>query len=420
MSDIGVEKQLEEILIDLERVDGIDGSLIADNSGKIIIHRMHRYTDIELFGSMSNVIVNSSERLLNSAEQGKIERVLMESSNGKALFLDLDKVNFIILMELSANIGLVMVSAKRAAEKILEISKDLKIFMEAEYKEEIPSPTEIEDQLSIEKTESEKIESPHTVHEEFIEQEIHETLSSHSIKASKKEILEDEEISEIDLEVIPEEKTTEQSTEDSIISNKTTPIPKEKESAIEKTEEKESAIEKTEEKESAIEKEVLPSIKPPISFPELPENITVPSAAEERSQLILDIYEAIFLAMSLGASKIMGVAPARGLTKKFLPLESCKKLLVGVDVKTNSVIDFNTIRENASKISIESREKTLINDFSKIIDIITENYGKVMGYDAFRGMVRPEFNIIKKSYGNAMEELDIKKKIHPELINLLN
>ncbi|GAB4309755.1 MAG: roadblock/LC7 domain-containing protein [Methanobacteriaceae archaeon] len=404
MSDIGVEKQLEEILIDLERVDGIDGSLIADNSGKIIIHRMHRYTDVELFGSMSNVIVNSSERLLNSAEQGKIERVLMESSNGKALFLDLDKVNFIILMELSANIGLVMVSAKRAAEKILEISKDLKISMEAEYKEEIPSPTEMEDQLSIEKTESERIESPHTVHEEFIEQGIHETVSSPSIKASKKEIVEDEEISEIDLEVIPEEKTTEQSTEDSIISNKTTPIPKEKESAIERTE----------------EKEVLPSIKPPISFPELPENITVPSDAEERSQLILDIYEAIFLAMSLGASKIMGVAPARGLTKKFLPLESCKKLLVGVDVKTNSVIDFNTIRENASKISIESREKTLINDFSKIIDIITENYGKVMGYDAFRGMVRPEFNIIKKSYGNAMEELDIKKKIHPELINLLN
>ena len=398
MNNIGVKKRLEKILIDLERIDGINGSLIADNSGNIISHRMHRYTDVDLFGSMSNVIVNSSERLLNSAEQGKIERVLMESANGKALFLDLDKVNFIILMELSANIGLVMVSAKRAAETILEISKDLEISIEAEYTEEMPISTEMEkEDLSAEKSELDKIKSSQTAPEELIVHEPTDSISEPSIKASEKEIFNDE-ISEIDLEIITEETTDEQSTEDSIVSNKTVTGPEENK-------------EKT---------EVLPSIKPPISFPKLPENVIVPSDPEERSKLILDIYESIFLAMSLGASKIMGVAPARGLTKKFLPLESCKKLLVGVDVKTNSVIDFKAIRENAAKISIESREKTLINNFSKIIDIITESYGKVMGYDAFRGMVRPEFNVIKKSYGNAMDELDIKNRIHPELINLLN
>ncbi len=44
--------------------------------------------------------------------------------------------------------------------------------------------------------------------------------------------------------------------------------------------------------------------------------------------------------MSIGASKIMGVAPARGLTQKFLPYEECKILLDGVKVKSNSTIDF--------------------------------------------------------------------------------
>lgn len=42
-----------------------------------------------------------------------------------------------------------------------------------------------------------------------------------------------------------------------------------------------------------------------------------------------------------------------------------------------------------------------------------------MGYNAFRGMVRPEFKIINESYGKAMEELGITDSIHPELINLL-
>ena len=55
------------------------------------------------------------------------------------------------------------------------------------------------------------------------------------------------------------------------------------------------------------------------------------------------------------------------LTQKFLPLEHCQKLLDGVNVKSNSTIDFKKIRENASKIPIEERESQFIEDFTKII-----------------------------------------------------
>ena len=122
--------------------------------------------------------------------------------------------------------------------------------------------------------------------------------------------------------------------------------------------------------------------------------------------------------MSIGASKIMGVAPARGLTQKFLPLEECKLLLDGVKVKSNSTIDFNKIRENVADIPVEERESMFTNDFTKIINVITENYGKVMGYGAFRGMVRPEFRIITDSYGSIIHKLGITEKIHPEMAAL--
>ena len=92
--------------------------------------------------------------------------------------------------------------------------------------------------------------------------------------------------------------------------------------------------------------------------------------------------------MSIGASKIMGVAPARGLTRKFLPVDECKVLLDGVDVKNNSSIDFAKIKENADKIPVSNREMVFKESFGKIITIITENYGKVMGYSAFKGMIR--------------------------------
>ncbi len=184
--------------------------------------------------------------------------------------------------------------------------------------------------------------------------------------------------------------------------------------------ERESRVEteSAEETEEHQTKTFIPIIKPPITFPKLPKDVKIPESSENRAELILDIYNAIFMAMSIGASKIMGVAPARGLTKKFLPIEQCKKLLDGVDVKNNSTIDFDKIKENALKIPVEEREKVFISDFTKIITVITENYGKVMGYNAFRGMVRPEFKVITESYGNAMDELGIKDNMHPELISL--
>ena len=162
----------------------------------------------------------------------------------------------------------------------------------------------------------------------------------------------------------------------------------------------------------------IPTVKPPISFPSLPEHVEIPEDPEKRSDLILNIYESIFLAMSLGAAKIMGVAPARGLTKKFLPFETCRRLLEDVDLKSNATIDFTMIKKNAAKIPLHEREEIFIQDFNGMIEVITENYGKVMGYEAFRAMVRPEFLEIKKSYGKAMDKLNIKKGMHPEIAHL--
>ncbi|HTX61016.1 MAG TPA: hypothetical protein VMC48_01800, partial [Methanobacterium sp.] len=164
----------------------------------------------------------------------------------------------------------------------------------------------------------------------------------------------------------------------------------------------------------------IPVIKPPISFPKLKKVTEIPEDEEERLDLLLKIYESIFLAMSIGASKIMGVAPARGLTRKFLPVEDCRKLLDGVDVKNNSTIDFVKIKENAEKIPLSEREQSFKENFSKIITIIIENYGKVMGYSAFRAMIRPEFKIINESYGHLLDELGIKDQLHPELRDFFN
>ena len=398
MEDNNLKVELERIVNDLGKVDGVEGGLIVDCNGDILGQRILQDIDISLFGPMANVITSSSKRLINSSKQGKIQRVLVESENGKALFLDLGKVHLIVLMKNHANVGLIMVSSKRAAEKILELTKDLEIVVAADEKIVKPQkvvtkpvnkePLEvIEDKIEPVKVEIEalEVEIPDDSRPELIPE-----LSSEEPSTSEPEKLEAKvESSEIkDQEPVQVNEIP----ENQIIEQLEVPVKAEK---------------------------TIPEIKPPIAFPDIKKVVEIPESVEDRADLILDIYESIFRAMSIGASKIMGVAPARGLTQKFLPLEECKILLDGVKVKSNSTIDFNKIRKNVAKIPVEERESIFTKDFTKIIEVITENYGKVMGYGAFRGMVRPEFRIITDSYGPVMHKLGITEKIHPEMADLL-
>lgn len=410
--DSKIGTQLTKILIDLNKIEGIEGSLIADGNGDIISHSMSQNSDIALFGPMAHVITSSSKRLLNSANQGEIEGVLVESEGGKALFLHLENVHFIILMNISANIGLVRISAKRSADEIVKLTKDL---VPAESLEEITAPipekTEIDKRIKVEDISKEEAAE---IVDELVETEgVKEAFSKVTGTENVEDILESEEVKALDSKEAEEElaKILELESLNGEVTGEESEITGKLETEISEPQE--------EIKEEASEFSTpLPVIRPPISFPDLPKNVIVPQGDKEKSELILDIYEAIFLAMSIGASKIMGVAPARGLIRRFLPVEDCKSLLKDVEVESNSAIDFDKIRENAENIPLDERANTLITNFSKIIDIITENYGKVMGYGAFRGIVRAEFKVINASYGEAITELGIKDRTHSEIREL--
>ncbi|MGO9386795.1 MAG: roadblock/LC7 domain-containing protein [Methanobacterium sp.] len=353
--------QLDTIINNLAKISGVDGCLIVDGNSEILSHNVLHDVDTDLFGPMAHVITSSSKRLINFTNQGELERVLIESRWGKALFLHLVNVNFIVLMNNKANVGMVMISSKNAAESIIELTQNL-------------TPITLEEETL-------KI----STNEKIVEKSLLSHISGKTSETSPVESINEIEITPKEFKTQPE------------IENQATKI-------------LDTSID--------VVKSSIPIIKPPIAFPKLEKVNKVPENEFERSELILTIYESILKAMSIGASKIMGVAPARGLTRKFLPTNECKKLLYGVDVKNNSTIDFDKIRENAEKIPLSERENSFIDDFTKIIAIITENYGKVMGYSAFRGMVRPEFRIIKESYGIVIDELKIKDKMHPELIDL--
>ena len=422
MIDTPLKTQLEKATLDLDKTTDVEGILIVARDGRILHHNLRVDVDINLFGPMSQVISNSSHRLLSSSGQGELERVLVESSGGKALFLGLKNAHLIILMLDSANVGLVMVNAKRASKLINEVTQDLELEVPAEIPEKAPEKIP---ETTTEEIPTEQI--PETTTDEVPLEEVAEISETETVveevpeeKALVEGIKAEDEAVKIPEEIVLE---SEKHVVEEVTATKDTATKLEAQE-LEKPAVDETIIEDAKPKAIKTEpqelKPPIPSVKPPISFPSLPKDVQVSDEPEKRSELILDIYEAIFLAMALGAAKIMGVAPARGLTKQFLPFKKCQRLLHNVELKSNATIDFAQIKENAAEIPLTEREKVFIQDFSRMIDVITENYGRVMGYEAFRGMVRTEFLEIKKSYGNAMDVLNIKEKIHPEIAQLFN
>jgi predicted regulator of Ras-like GTPase activity (Roadblock/LC7/MglB family) len=397
MSEYDVEEGLQTVLDELNQTKGVEGAIIVSSVGEVVIHTLKSGGDLSLFGPMAQVIDSSSQRLLGSVGQGKMEKVLLESKKGKSLFLQLEKVHLIILIEKKANLGMVMRVAHRVSPQIIEMTRDMKVpEVEEPSVQELAVEEPVAEETPVEKAEGKGIPA--------VEIQKSEVVSAAETVAEA-EIPDEEIVSET--KSIPT-LTTEEAAP---------PVePPTTEPEVEEPPVEEVAVEEPiSEKPSGV----IPSVKPPISLPDLPESVEIPDNPQGRSDLIIEIYEALFLAMAIGASKIMGVSPARGLTKQFLPSSECKQLLEGVDVKSNAVIDFDALRKNAEKIVIEDREEVFLKDFSQIITVITDNYGKVMGYDAFRGMVRSEFRAINDSFGEAMDELGIKEKMHPELQKLL-
>ena len=174
MTDTHLKMQLEKATLDLDKTTDVEGILIVARDGRILHHNLRVDVDINLFGPMSQVISNSSHRLLSSSGQGELERVLVESSGGKALFLGLENMHLIILMLDTANVGMVLVNAKRASQIIDEVTQDLELEVPTEVTEKVPEEVPEEAPEVPEKVPEEAPEIPV---EEIPVEEVEETFA---------------------------------------------------------------------------------------------------------------------------------------------------------------------------------------------------------------------------------------------------
>ncbi|WP_370004937.1 roadblock/LC7 domain-containing protein [Methanothermobacter sp. KEPCO 2] len=387
---------LEEIVGEILEGEGVEGVIVTDSSGSILYSRGASSGNL---GSMTSVMADASGKLLKRAGQGDYQSAVIEFPGGKMVLLN-DDLHLLVLADKRSNLGKVMLLARRVMERL----SDPEILQELEYVKEESSAAGIKSTM-----EPEAGITPQSKGSEA-------SITSESAGSDVSGIPEGDEINV----TIAEQKAEATGQEQEPVPETSTDVLREqreilKKPEIEKPEPLEEKIEKpvVEDKfKGSLQSQAIPEVRPPLSLPEL-KSIDVPSDPEAQKETVLLIYEHILLAMSIGASKIMGVAPAGGMLRKSLPRDECPITLDGVGVLSNASVDFKKLRENisAARYGLEEIKR----DMEIIITSITENYGRVMGYGAFRGMIRPEFTAIYRAYRDAMDELGITETIHPEL-----
>ncbi|MBN2014941.1 MAG: hypothetical protein JW778_07160 [Candidatus Altiarchaeota archaeon] len=165
-------------------------------------------------------------------------------------------------------------------------------------------------------------------------------------------------------------------------------------------------------------KEVRPKMEeiPLPVLPDIPVSVEIPDDSAGRADLAFEIYKVVFLSLSVGAARVSGVAPTRGMIKRCLSRVRCHDLLEGVAIQRDATLDFKKLKENLERIPPKDRERAIKEKFGEIISSLVDGYGSVMGYAPLKGMTMKEMGLVLKGYKEAMDELGIMNTIPLEIL----
>ena len=109
---------IDRILSDLNKTDGIKGSMVVGKDGLVIASQLPSGIDSELIGAMASAAYGSAERTATEINQGALEQMMIEGAYGKTIMVDAGDGILVVLTDSKVNLGLIRIHIKRSAEKI--------------------------------------------------------------------------------------------------------------------------------------------------------------------------------------------------------------------------------------------------------------------------------------------------------------
>ena len=115
-----LRKQLVDALLDLEKKDPeITGSVIVRTDGLVIASAIRENIDRDLVAAMSASILQVGKRVLEELKRGELENAIIRGKDGIMMIISINPEVYLVSMaSKNANLGLMLIEMRRAAEKI--------------------------------------------------------------------------------------------------------------------------------------------------------------------------------------------------------------------------------------------------------------------------------------------------------------
>jgi predicted regulator of Ras-like GTPase activity (Roadblock/LC7/MglB family) len=107
-----------EILKELNKTSGVNGSMIVGQDGIVIAADLHTQLQNETVGALAASIVSTVQKSMSRLSHDAPKQVTVEASNGKLFLADVGIGILAVTTDPQVNVGLIKLEIKNAAEKV--------------------------------------------------------------------------------------------------------------------------------------------------------------------------------------------------------------------------------------------------------------------------------------------------------------
>ena len=117
---------MERILAELNKTPGIIGSFVVAADGIIVASDFASEINDELMGALTSSIINATEKATKKMEQGELVSFIVETEANKLFFHSTRSGFLVCVANPEANLGLIRVEMRAAAEKLNNVTLGLR------------------------------------------------------------------------------------------------------------------------------------------------------------------------------------------------------------------------------------------------------------------------------------------------------
>lgn len=111
---------MRKIVEDLNRVDGVIGSLLVGKDGLVVASTLLDTEDAEVLGAMSAAVYGEIDKATKRIGVGTLVDAIIDAREGSILLLEAKDLILVVITQRVVNLGLIKMEMRRAARRISE------------------------------------------------------------------------------------------------------------------------------------------------------------------------------------------------------------------------------------------------------------------------------------------------------------